>query len=130
MDTWIEEQVSLIPIEARKLVTDHAVLGYFAVRYGFEQIGTLLPGFSTLADPSAAELARLEETILHHDVPAIFVRTTVNPRLAEQVARDTGTRVVTLYTGSLSEPENPADTYISLMTYDVTAIVEALGKHE
>ena len=130
LDAWIEEQVSLISIEARRLVTDHATLGYFAARYGFEQIGTVLPGFSTLADPSAAELARLEATVLAHDVPAIFVGTTANPRLAEQVARDTGTHIVTLYTGSLSEPEGPADTYISFMMYNVTAIVEALRKSE
>jgi manganese/iron transport system substrate-binding protein len=130
LDTWIEEQVSLLPIEERKLVTDHAVLGYFAARYGFEQIDTVLPGFSTLAEPSAAELARLEDAIRDYDVPAIFVGTTVNPRLVEQVARDTGTRLIALYTGSLGEPGGPADTYIALMTYDVTAIVEALGKRE
>ena len=130
LDTWIEEHVSLIPFEERRLVTDHAALGYFAARYGFEQIGTVLPGFSTLAEPSAAELARLETAILAHNVSAIFVGTTVNPGLAEQVARDTGTRLVTLYIGALSEPGGPADTYLALMTYDVRAIVEALGKRE
>jgi ABC-type Zn uptake system ZnuABC Zn-binding protein ZnuA len=130
LHAWIEEQVSRIPIEERRLVTDHAALGYFADRYGFEQVGVVLPGFSTLAEPSAAELARLEDAIRKYDVPAIFVGTTVNPNLAEQVARDTRTHVVTLYTGSLSEPGGPADTYIVLMMYDVTAIVEGLGGSE
>lgn len=130
LDTWIQDQVDRVASDRRELVTDHGVLGYFAARYGFEQIDTVLPGFSTLAEPSAAELARLEDAIRDYDVPAIFVGATVNPNLAEQVARDTGTRVITLYTGSLSEPGGPADTYIALMTYDVTAIVEALGKRE
>lgn len=130
LDTWIEEQVFLLPIEDRKLVTDHVVLGYFAARYGFEQIGVVLPGFSTLAEPSAAELARLEDAIRNEDILAIFIGATINPDLAEQVARDTGTPVITLYIGSLSEPGGPADTYIALMTYNVTAIVEALGEFE
>jgi ABC-type Zn uptake system ZnuABC Zn-binding protein ZnuA len=50
----------------------------------------------------------------------------VNPALAEQVARDTGIRVVSLYSGSLGEPGGEADTYLTYMRYNVSAIIEAL----
>ena len=126
LDAWIEEQVAQVPQSRRQLVTDHAVLGYFADRYGFEQVGAVFPGFSSAAAPSARDLARLEETIRALDVPAIFVGTTVNPNLAQRIADDTGVRVVSLYTGSLSEKGGPADSYLSFMRYDVSAIVEAL----
>ncbi|MCX7682719.1 MAG: metal ABC transporter substrate-binding protein [Anaerolineae bacterium] len=126
LDSWIEEMVAQVPVENRKLVVDHKALAYFARRYGFEQVGAVFPGYSTLTEPSARELAALEEVIREHGVRAIFVSTTVNPALAERVARDTGTRLVFLYTGSLSEPGGPADNYIALMRYNTAAIVSAL----
>jgi ABC-type Zn uptake system ZnuABC Zn-binding protein ZnuA len=127
LDAWISEQVSGLPEQRRRLVTDHAVFGYFAARYGFDQVGTVFPGLSSLAEPSARELASLEEAIVGLGVPVLFVGTTVNRSLAEQVAADTGTRIVTLYTGSLSGPNGPARSYLELMRYDVATIVEALA---
>ena len=59
-------------------------------------------------------------------VVTITYRVTVNPGLAQRIAQDTGTRLVFLYTGSLSEPGGPASDYLSLMRYDVSAIVDAL----
>ncbi len=128
LDEWIEDQLSGLPEERRRLVTDHAVFGYFAARYGFEQVGTVFPGLSSLSQPSARDLASLEEAIVALGVPVLFVGTTVNRSLAEQIAADTRTRIVTLYTGSLSEPGGPAGGYFELMRYDVTAIVEGLSE--
>jgi ABC-type Zn uptake system ZnuABC Zn-binding protein ZnuA len=127
LDAWIEEQVAALPEARRQLVTDHATFGYFCRRYGLEQVGTLFPGASTLAEPSAQDLARLEDAIAAHEVPAVFVGVTVNPQLAERVARDTGVQVVPLYTGSLSEPDGPAPDYLALMRYNTLAMVGALS---
>lgn len=126
LDKWIRAQVESIPQENRQLVTDHLAFGYFAKQYGFQQVGAILPGFSTLSQPSAQELAALEDAIRQLGVRAIFVGTTVNPSLAQRIAEDTGVRLVFLYTGSLSEKGGPADTYLSFMRYNVSAIVEAL----
>ncbi|MFN3928025.1 MAG: metal ABC transporter substrate-binding protein [Thermoflexus sp.] len=126
LDRWIQEQVAGIPPENRKLVTEHQVFGYFAHRYGFEQVGTILPGVSTVAQPSPQELAALEEAIRSLGVKAIFVSSTVDPALARRVAEDTGTRLVRLYVDSLGEPGGEADSYVKMMRYNVRAIVEAL----
>jgi len=107
-------------------VTDHTVFTYFAAAYGFEQVGAIFPGYSTLAAPSAQELARLEDAIRQFAVPAIFVGLTANPAVAEQVAQDTGVRMVMVYHGSLSEAGGPADSYLKFMRYNVNAIVGAL----
>lgn len=126
LDGWIRDQVDQVPLARRRLVTDHTAFTYFCTAYGFEQIGAVVPAYSTLAEPSAQELAALEETIKQYDIPAVFVGRTVNPDLAQQVAQDTGTELVFLYTGSLSEPGGPAADYVSFMRYDVSAIVQAL----
>lgn len=126
LDAWIREQVSQVPVENRKLVTDHALFGYFADEYGFEQVGALISGYSSLAQPSAQELAAIEDAIREYGVKAIFVGNTVNPVLAEQVARDTGVQLVSIYTGSLSEAGGEAETYLEYMQYNTSAIVNAL----
>ena len=126
LEAWIREQVAQVPVENRKLVTDHAVFGYFTDEYGFEQVGALVPGYSTLAEPSAQELAAIEDSIRELDVKAVFVGNTVNPALAERVAADTGTQLVFIYSGSLSESGGDADSYLAYMRYNTTAFVDAL----
>lgn len=126
LDAWIREQTAQIAPENRKLMTDHLTWGYFADEYDFEQIGALVGSFSTVAQISSQELAALEDTIHTQGVKAVFVGRTVNPQLAEQVAKDTGIKVVYLYTGSLTAPDGEAPTYLSFMRYNVNAIVQAL----
>ena len=53
LDAWIREQVDSIPASRRKIVTDHQLFTYFSQRYGFEQVGAIVPGYSTGAQPSA-----------------------------------------------------------------------------
>ena len=128
LDLWIWEQVARLPYGHRDLVTDHLAFGYLAARYGFRQVGAVFPGLSPLAEPSAKELSELVDTIERLGVPAVFVGTTVNPAVAEQVAADTGAVVVSLYTGSLGDRGGAAASYIDFMRYDVKAIVEALTR--
>jgi ABC-type Zn uptake system ZnuABC Zn-binding protein ZnuA len=125
LDGWIMGQVALIPEGNRKLVTNHPVFGYFAARYGLEQVGAVYP-VSPAAEPSAQEIAALQDVIQAFGVPAVFTESTVNPKLAEQVAEDTGVQLVPLYTGSLGGPGSGAESYVEMMRYDVQAIVEAL----
>lgn len=124
---WINGQVEQIPADNRALVTDHQVFGYFADRYGFEQVGAVIPSFNAGAEPSAQQIAALEDNIRKFNISAIFVGKTVNPELAEQIANDTGVQLIPLYTGSLTEPGGEADSYLSLMQYDVAAIVKGLS---
>jgi ABC-type Zn uptake system ZnuABC Zn-binding protein ZnuA len=126
LDSWIVSQVELVPPENRQMLSNHLTWGYFAARYGFEQVGAVLPGFSTSSEPSAQEMAALEERIMKLGVQAIFVENTVSPRLAERVSADTGVKVVALFTDSLGGPGSGADTYLTFMRYNVSAIVDAL----
>lgn len=126
LDTWIVEQVSTVPASERKIVTDHMLFGYFAEKYDFEVIGAVIPSYSSSAQPSAQEMAALEDAIRSYGVKVILVGNNVNPALASRIAQDTGTVLVSFYTGSLSEPDGPAGTYINYMKYNVTTIINAL----
>lgn len=126
LDAWAEEQIGQIAPADRQMVVDHGAFNYLARRYGLETVGTVVPGYSTMSAPSAQELARLQDAMRALGVRAVFVGSTVNPALAERMAQDTGTRLVFLYTGSLSEPGSDADTYENFIRYNVDAIVEAL----
>jgi ABC-type Zn uptake system ZnuABC Zn-binding protein ZnuA len=126
LDAWAAQQLSLVPAEARVLVTDHESLGYFADHYDFEIVGALIPSLSTVSEPSAGELAQLEDAISQYGVKTIFISSSVNPSLADRVAADTGVKVITLYTESLSAQTGPVPTYLDLIRFDVAAIVAAL----
>jgi len=126
LDAWIVGQVSQIPPERRLLVTNHEALGYFAERYGFTIAGTIIESFSSGASPSAGQMAGLIDQIKSSGAPAIFLDTSDNESLAKQIADETGVRVVTdLHLESLTDGA-PAGTYIDMMKYNVTQIVEAL----
>ena len=127
LDAWIATQVEQIPPERRLLVTNHESLGYFADRYGFKIVGTLLPSVSTGASPSAQELAQLVDHIRATGAPAIFLETGSSTQLAVQVAQETGVKVVTeLYSHSVTAPGGDAPTYIAMMKSNVNAIIAAL----
>jgi len=127
LSQWVSDQVQQIPAERRLLVTNHESLGYFADRYGFRVVGTLIRGVSTGAAPSAQELSRLTQRMQQLGVKAIFVETGANPQLARQIAQAAGVQVVTgLYTHSISAPGGQAPTYIDMIRFNTRAIVEAL----
>ena len=126
LDAWIEEQVAQVAPERRVLVTNHEALGYFAERYGFTVVGAVIPSFSSSASTSAQQMAALIEQIHAQGVPAIFLDAADNPSLAEQIAAETGIKVVTdLHLESLTDGP-PAATYIDMMKHNVTRMVEAL----
>ncbi len=120
---WAFEQ---IPPDRRILVTDHDDLGYFARAYGFTVVGTVIPGSSSLAEPSAIELARLLDTVRAKEVTAIFVSSAGNPALMETFAADAGLRVVLLDTHSLTPADRSGPTYLEMMRSSGQAIVAAL----
>lgn len=130
LHTELETKLEEVPPERRKLVTNHHSLGYFADRYGFEVVSTVIPGGSTMGEPSASDLAELVDTLEREGIRAIFTETTSPSTLAEAAAAELGdsVRIYDLYTGSLGEPGSGADTYVGMMRTNVDTIVEALTR--
>ncbi len=125
LDEEIVSQVEQIPEARRLLVTSHETLGYFADRYGFKLVGTVLGTMGS--EPSAQDIAKLVEEIKAQGAKAIFVENVTNPKLVERVAQEAGVAIgPRLFTDALGAPGSPGATYIEMMRYNVQAIVQAL----
>ena len=128
-DGQVVATLAAVPEERRKLVTNHDSFGYFADRYGFEIVGTVIPGGATLSDPSSAALASLIDLIDQEGVPAVFAETTEPAALAAAVAAEAAgeVAVVDLYTGSLGEPGSGADSLTGMLLANAERIAAALS---
>ncbi len=129
LDSWIFNEVKSLPEARRKLVTTHDTFGYFADRYGFEIIGTVLPTSTEGASPSAQEVAAMVETVRAAGVPTVFAENVSSNTLLRQIADEAGvTAVASLYTDALGPAGSDGDTYLKMMRYNVTTIVRELNK--
>jgi ABC-type Zn uptake system ZnuABC Zn-binding protein ZnuA len=129
LDDWIKQEVARIPAKNRKLVTTHDAYNYFAKRYGFEVVSVLGSISSDVADPSAADVARVVDAIKSFGVPAVFAENIINPKFTRQIAQQSGVKVVgTLYSGALGKVGSDGDTYIKMMRANVSTMVKVLAK--
>ncbi|HVR32969.1 MAG TPA: metal ABC transporter substrate-binding protein [Acidimicrobiia bacterium] len=120
--------LSVIPPERRKLVTNHDAFGYLADRYDFEVVGVAVPGGSTLASPSPAQIARLVDAVRDAGVDVLFAETTSSSGLLDAVAGELeGVRVVELLEGSLAPEGEVGDTLDGMLFFNARTIAEALG---
>lgn len=131
LDEFISAQVATIPEAQRLLVTNHDSLGYFADRYGFQIVGTVIPGTSSGAEPSASEMATLADRMTEEGVCTIFIEATANTSLAEAVAGEvdgcSDVQIEEIYTGTLGSEGSVPGTYIGMMRTNIATIVEALA---
>jgi zinc/manganese transport system substrate-binding protein len=129
VDSELEQILSVLPPDRRHLVTSHEALRYFAERYGFSLVGTVIPGGSTLGETNAAELADLARAIAETGVRAVFAEEQHSAEDIEALAAEVGdVQVVTLFTDALGPEGSGADTYVSLLRKDATLIVEGLAR--
>jgi len=121
--------LNTVPEGKRLLVTNHDALEYFANRFHYKVIGTIIPGGSTLAEPSASDLRDLVATIKVAGVNAIFSESTSSSKLADTVGRELGKKIsiVELSTDTLGEPGSPTSTYQGLITTTARLIVNGLN---
>ncbi len=128
LDAEVVSMLDAVREDRRKMVTNHEAFGYFAERYDFELVGVVVPGGSTLADPSSAELAELVDVMTDENIDVIFAETTEPAALAEAVAAEVGdVDVVELFTGSLGGPGSGAETYVDFVRTNAERVAGALS---
>ena len=127
LDDEIDGILAPLHPEDRLLVTNHDALGYFADRYDFQLIGTVIPGGSTLAEANPAGLQELVHVIEETGVAAIFSETTHSTDDADALGQAAGVKVLSLNTGSLGPAGSGADTYVGFMRTNAQVIAEGLG---
>jgi zinc/manganese transport system substrate-binding protein len=118
--------IARIPAERRRAITSHEAFGYFERAYGIDFVAP--QGVSTDAEASAKDVARIIRQIRKEAIPAVFVETISDPRLARRIAEETGARIgERLYSDALSGPDGPAATYIAMMRHNIRALAAALA---
>ncbi len=119
----LKRKVAELPRDKRKLVTSHDAFQYFARDFGFKIYA--IEGVSTEDEPSNQKVAGMIDTIKKQGVKAIFLEAIENPKVLNEITRETGVKVGgTLYADGLGEGEE--GTYAGMMRHNATTIVDAL----
>ncbi|KAF0246338.1 MAG: ABC-type metal ion transport system periplasmic component/surface [Planctomycetota bacterium] len=129
LDAWIKEQFNAILPEKRILVTSHDAFNYFCRDYGFKSAAPV--GWSTGNEVGAGMTPErrkaVVDSIRSFGVKAVFVETSVNPKMVEELASEAGVAVGgQLYSDSMGGPGTAGETYIGMMRENVLTIVRAL----
>jgi ABC-type Zn uptake system ZnuABC Zn-binding protein ZnuA len=125
LDKYIEEQISSIPETQRILITSHDAFAYFGRRYGMRL--EAIVGISTEAEVQSSDIIRVHKAIKESKVPSIFMESTINPKILQQIAKDNDIVIGgELYADSLGEKGSPADTYIKMLRHNAETIVKGL----
>jgi ABC-type Zn uptake system ZnuABC Zn-binding protein ZnuA len=123
LDDWVKRKVAELPRDKRKLVTSHDAFQYFARDYGFKI--EAIEGVNTETEASNRHVSELIDDVKKQNVKAIFLESTLNPKVTTQITRETGVKIGgTLYADGLGSGE--ASTYEGMMKHNVSTIVDAL----
>jgi ABC-type Zn uptake system ZnuABC Zn-binding protein ZnuA len=126
LDEEIRQKFSFLSDSQRILITSHDAFRYFGNRYQLEV--EPLMGISTEADLQISDIKRISEILNNSDVKAIFVETTINPKLMQQLSYDFGVLLAApLFADSLGDENTEADTYIGMLSYNASIISKALS---
>lgn len=135
LDIWIREQVNKIVPQKRILVTSHDAFNYFCREYRFNAQHNYLSlapvGWSTGSEVGAGitphRLKNVIDSIRNYQAPAVFLETSVNPKMMREIAGKAGVVIGgRLYSDSMGESGTAGATYIGMMRENVLVIVNAL----
>ena len=125
LEKEVKAAIAKIPVDRRKIITNHEAFGYFGDAYGMEFVAP--EGLSTDSEPSASDVAKIITQIRAQEIPAVFLENVTDPRLMQRIAEETGAKIGgKLYSDALSGPNEPASTYIELMRNNVREFDKAL----
>jgi ABC-type Zn uptake system ZnuABC Zn-binding protein ZnuA len=125
LDAGIARCFAQVPVAQRKLVTSHDAFNYFTKRYDIDVVGAVIPSQTTQAQPSAKSIAQLVDLVRQLHVKAIFPESSINPKLAQALAKETGARSdLELYGDTLGPKGSDGDTYLKMEQANADAMVE------
>lgn len=122
LDAEIKQGFAEIPLSKRKVITSHDAFGYFARAYGIQFISVV--GLSSDAQPSAKDVAAIISLAKKEQISGVFIENTTNSKLAKQIARETGAKVIgTLYSDALAPADQPAATYLGMFSWNAGRLI-------
>ena len=125
LEKEVKAAIATIPPNHRRIITTHDAFGYFGDAYGMEFIAP--EGVSTETEPSAKDVAKIITQIRKQKIPAVFLENISDPRLMEQIAKESGAKIGgALFSDALSDAKGPAATYIDMMRNNIREFTAAL----
>lgn len=126
IDANFKAEFAKVPAERRKIVTSHDAFGYFADAYGIQFVAP--EGVSTESEASAADVAKIIRQIKAEKITALFAENITDPRLLNQIARETGVTIGgELFSDALSPPDGPAPTYLKMFQNNGAKLLAAMN---
>ncbi|MBA4251490.1 MAG: hypothetical protein C0425_07580 [Chlorobiaceae bacterium] len=126
LHNWTKKKIKSIPEPQRVLITSHDAFRYFGKAYGIEVHG--IQGISTEAKAQTSDVARLVDLIKKQNIPAVFIETSVNPKMIEQIASETNAKIGgALFSDSIGEPNSEAGTFVGAFKKNVETIMNGLS---
>jgi zinc/manganese transport system substrate-binding protein len=121
----VKAAIATIPADHRRIITTHDAFGYFGDAYGMAFIAP--EGVSTESEPSAKDVAKIIQQIRAQKIPAVFLENVSDPRMMEQIAKESGAKIGgTLFSDALSDANGPAATYVDMMRNNIRQFTAAL----
>jgi len=128
LDTYISAEIKKIPEAKRMLVTSHDAFAYYGKRYNIRL--NALKGISTEAETQTSDMVRVAKAIQKSEVPAIFIESTINPQVIQQIARDNNVKIGgELFADSIGDEDSEGPTYVKMLRHNTDVIVKALSQN-
>ena len=129
LDQYIRDEINSIPEQKRVLVTSHDAFAYYGKKYGIKL--SAIMGISTEAEAQTSDIIRVTETIRKTGVTAIFIESTINPKLLQQIARDNNVEIGgELFADSIGDEDSDGHGYLEMLRHNTDVIVGALARNE
>ncbi|MGC7559449.1 metal ABC transporter substrate-binding protein [Pasteurella sp. PK-2025] len=127
LDQPLREKLAQIPQGQRWLVTSEGAFSYLAKDYGLQE--AYLWPINAEEQGTPQQVRKVIETVRKNNIPVVFSESTISPKPAQQVAKETGAKYGgVLYVDSLSAANGPVPTYIDLLNVTVSTIVKGFEK--
>ncbi|WP_233140886.1 iron ABC transporter substrate-binding protein AfeA [Aggregatibacter actinomycetemcomitans] len=127
LDQPLREKLAQVPEAQRWLVTSEGAFSYLARDYGFKE--AYLWPINAEQQGTPQQVRKVIETVKANNIPVVFSESTISPKPAKQVAKETGAKYGgVLYVDSLSGAKGPVPTYIDLLKVTVSTIAKGFEK--
>ena len=127
LDKPLREKLAQVPETQRWLVTSEGAFSYLTRDYGFKE--AYLWPINAEQQGTPQQVRKVIETVKANNIPVVFSESTISPKPAKQVAKETGAKYGgVLYVDSLSNKKGPVPTYIDLLNTTVSTIAKGFEK--
>lgn len=126
LDKKFTETIGKISKKEKYFVVSHAAFNYLAKDYGLKQVA--VTGISPEDEPTAAQLKKIADFVKSNGIKTILFEGKTTPKVAETLARETGTKTDTIYTLENLTEEEAKMGYIHLMEHNLQTLAKVLSE--